>query len=251
MKLRYAALTDVGKKRNLNEDSYLANGTIFAVADGMGGHRAGEVASVIALDALRAGLGRRTKDPAEKRLVDAIKFANKKVREKAIRDRTRFGMGTTLTAAFLHGEKLYIGHVGDSRIYLLRDGKLKKLTNDHSLVAQMVESGQLKPEEAEVHPHKSIITRAIGSEADVEVDILIEDVMDNDRFLLCTDGLTTMLTDDEIAEVLRDIDDLNSACRELVDWANDRGGNDNITVILLESKREPSACFGRLWRTRR
>ncbi|HZD59581.1 MAG TPA: protein phosphatase 2C domain-containing protein, partial [Anaerolineae bacterium] len=184
--MRYAALTDVGKKRNLNEDSYIADGAIFAVADGMGGHRAGEVASAMALDALLSGLNKRSRETFEEKLVGAIKLANQRVHEKAERDAARRGMGTTLTIAVPLDGKLYVGHVGDSRLYLLRDGKLRQLTNDHSLVAQMVESGHLKPEEAESHPQRSIITRAIGAEADVVVDVIVEDIFPEDRFLLCS-----------------------------------------------------------------
>lgn len=246
--MRYAALTDVGKKRSLNEDSYIANGSIFAVADGMGGHRSGEVASAMALDALRFGLSKRSKDVFEEKLVDAFKRANKKVFDKALKDIDARGMGTTMTVAVPNDGRLYVGHVGDSRLYLLRDGKLKQLTNDHSLVAQMVQKGHLKPEEAETHPQRSIITRAIGSEKDVQVDVLVEDIQPGDRFLLCTDGLNAMLGDEEIAEIMRDKDDLDTACRELVDWANDRGGNDNITVVLFEYKKASTSRLGRLWR---
>ena len=247
--MRYAALTDVGKKRNLNEDSYIADGAIFAVADGMGGHRAGEVASAMALDALLSGLNKRSRETFEEKLVGAIKLANQRVHEKAERDAARRGMGTTLTIAVPLDGKLYVGHVGDSRLYLLRDGKLRQLTNDHSLVAQMVESGHLKPEEAESHPQRSIITRAIGAEADVVVDVIVEDIFPEDRFLLCSDGLNTMLGDNEIAEVLKDKEDLTEACRELVEWANDRGGNDNITVVLFENERSSPGRLGRFLRT--
>lgn len=246
--MNYSALTDVGKKRSLNEDSFIADGSIFAVADGMGGHRAGEIASAMALDVLKSNLTKQAKDSLDQKLVSAIKQANKEIYNKAIRDLDRRGMGTTLTVAVLHDDKLYAGHVGDSRLYLLRDGKLTQLTGDHSLVAQMVESGHLKPEEAEIHPQRSIITRAVGSEVDVEVDLIVEDILPDDRFLLCTDGLTSMLTDNEIAETLRDRDDLDAACRELVDWANDRGGNDNITVILFKNKKEPATLLGRFLR---
>jgi len=246
--MKYCALTDVGKKRNLNEDGYIADGDIFAVADGMGGHRAGEIASTMALDILRSNLAKRTKEPLELRIVEAIKDANKKVHDKAVRDLDIRGMGTTLTVAIPQDGKLYAGHVGDSRLYLLRDGRLTQLTHDHSLVAQMVKSGHLKPEEAEVHPQRSIITRAIGSELNIEVDMIVENIKPKDRFLLCTDGLNAMLSDDEIAGILRDKDRLEDACRELVDWANDRGGKDNITVVLFEDKKEAPSRLGRLLR---
>jgi protein phosphatase len=247
--MKYAALTDVGKKRSLNEDGYIADGNIFAVADGMGGHRAGEVASIMALENLRRSLAKRSKEPIEKKLVEAIKSANQEIYKQATKDLSIRGMGTTLTVAIESDRKLYVAHVGDSRLYLLRDGKLCQLTNDHSLVAQMVASGHLKPEEAEVHPQRNVIMRAVGSEATVEVDLIVEDIFPGDRFLLCTDGLNAMLSDDEIARVLLDKDDLGTACQELVSWANDRGGNDNITVVVFESSKTPSTTrFSRLWR---
>ncbi|HEY3375492.1 MAG TPA: Stp1/IreP family PP2C-type Ser/Thr phosphatase [Candidatus Aquicultor sp.] len=247
--MRFFAVTDVGKKRTLNEDNYIADGTIFAVADGMGGHRAGEVASAMALDALHFGLTKRSKESVGERLVESIKRANKKVHETAVRDTDHRGMGTTLTVAVAHDDAtLYVGHVGDSRLYLLRDGLLKQLTTDHSLVAQMVASGHLKPEEAEVHPQRSVITRAIGSEVDVKIDTFTQEVLPNDRYLLCTDGLSGMLTDDVIAEVLRDHSDIQDAARELVSWANDRGGNDNITVIMFEPGENQTSFLSRLLR---
>jgi serine/threonine protein phosphatase PrpC len=249
--MRYAALTDLGKKRNLNEDGYIANGQIFAVADGMGGHRAGEIASALALDALRFGLAKRSKTTIENRLRDAIKRANKQVHDTAVREAARRGMGTTLTAVLPVEDKLYIGHVGDSRLYRLRDGILKQITNDHSLVAQLVKSGRLKVEEAEMHPQRNIITRAIGSDRDVEIDVFIEDILPTDRYLLCSDGLTSMLNDNEIAEVLRDKEDLEEACRELVEWANDRGGNDNITVVLFEPQEKSAGLFNLQWLQRK
>ncbi|MCL6471490.1 MAG: Stp1/IreP family PP2C-type Ser/Thr phosphatase [Firmicutes bacterium] len=246
--MKYCALTDVGKKRSLNEDGYIADGNIFAVADGMGGHRAGEVASIMALDIVRSELTKRSKEPVEQRITNAIKHANQAIHKRATKDLDIRGMGTTLTVAVPSDGKLYAGHVGDSRLYLLRDGKLSQLTNDHSLVAQMVKSGHLKPEEAEVHPQRSIITRAVGSEAEVKVDTIVEEILFGDRFLLCTDGLNAMLSDDEIAEVLRDKTNITEACRELISWANDRGGKDNITVILFEPDTGASSRFGRLWR---
>lgn len=245
--MKYFALSDVGKKRNLNEDNYVADGAIFAVADGMGGHRAGEVASAMALEALLFGLSTRSKDSLDKKLIEAIKRANKKVYDMAVKDTSHRGMGTTLTVAVPEEDKLYVGHVGDSRLYLFRDGKLKQLTEDHSLVAQMVASGHLKPEEAEAHPQKSIIARAIGSEKDVKIDTLVQDILPKDRFLLCTDGLTGMLTDDEITGVLMDKPGLEEAAKELLNWANDRGGNDNITLILFENNGGTPTLLGRLF----
>ena len=247
--MKYTALTDVGKKRSLNEDAYIADGKLFAVADGMGGHRAGEVASSLALEALAFALSKRAKDTLEEQLEEAVQRANKTVHDKAVRDLDRRGMGTTLTVAVPKSGKLYIGHVGDSRLYRMRDGKLIQLTRDHSLVAQMVESGHLKPEEAEIHPQRSVITRAVGGDNDIKVDIIVEEMLAGDKFLLCTDGLNTMLSDEDITEVLRDKKDLEEACRELVAWANDKGGNDNITVIMFENSKNSPGNKNRLWRS--
>lgn len=249
--MRYAALTDLGKKRSLNEDGYIANGEIFAVADGMGGHRAGEIASALALDALRFGLAKKSKNTIENRLREAITRANKQVHDTAVREASRRGMGTTLTVVLPIEDKLFIGHVGDSRLYRLRDGILKQITNDHSLVAQLVRAGQLKAEEAEVHPQRNIITRAIGSDREVEIDVFVEEVLPTDRYLLCSDGLTSMLNDNEITEVLRDKEDLEEACRELVEWANDRGGTDNITVVLFEPRENRTGLFNLQWLQRK
>jgi PPM family protein phosphatase len=249
--MRYAALTDLGKKRSLNEDGYIANGEIFAVADGMGGHRAGEIASALALDALRFGLAKRTKNTIENRLREAIIRANKQVHDTAVRDASQRGMGTTLTVALPAEETLYVGHVGDSRLYRMRDGILKQLTNDHSLVAELVKAGQIRAEEADVHPHRNVITRAIGSDREVKIDIITEEIQPSDRYLLCSDGLTTMLNDEDITDVLRDKEDLEEACQELVDWANDRGGIDNITVVLFEPKDSGSGLFNLQWLQRK
>jgi protein phosphatase len=249
--MKYAALTDLGKKRSLNEDGYIANGQIFAVADGMGGHRAGEIASALALDALRFGLAKRTKSTVENRLREAIKRANQQVHNTAVREAAHRGMGTTLTVVLPVESTIYVGHVGDSRLYRLRDGLLKQMTNDHSLVAQLVKSGHIKAEEAEVHPHRNVITRAIGSDREVEVDVFSDTMEPGDRYLLCSDGLTTMLNDNEISTVLRDKEDLEETCRELIDWANDRGGNDNITVVLFEPIEKTTSLFSLQWLSRK
>ncbi len=231
MKLLTTALTDVGRGRTNNEDSFVVDDDsgLFAVADGMGGHQAGEVASAIAIDALRSGLqdGR----PIDEAIVDA----NTAVVTRASGDPALRGMGTTLTAAVLGDDQvLVIGHVGDSRAYLLRDGELGQLTVDHSVVAELIAAGQLTEAEAEIDPRRAMITRALGIDVDVEVDVIAVDLALGDRLLFCSDGLTTMLRDDAIADVLRSEADRGRAAQELVEAANEAGGADNITVLLID-----------------
>jgi len=225
-------LTDVGRQRNTNEDAYLDSAPVFAVADGMGGARAGEVASRMALETFAAG-----RDPAaspERQLAAVAHAANQKIHEHAQRDRSRAGMGTTLTAAIVAGKEVALAHVGDSRAYRLSGGRLERLTNDHSLVEELVRQGRLTPAEAEVHPQRSVITRALGPEPDVEVETCTYPGQAGDVYLLCSDGLTGMVADDELAAILRTRSSLPQAARELVDLANANGGKDNITVVLFE-----------------
>lgn len=225
-----AARTDVGRVRDGNEDAYLVDPEtdLLAVADGMGGHQAGEVASATAVEALQAGV-------REGRSVgDAVGEANAAVYARASADSELRGMGTTLTAAVLDDDTLLIGHVGDSRAYLLRDGELRQLTDDHSVVAELVAAGELTEAEAEVDPRRAMITRALGIDPTVTVDVLRVRVAFGDRILLCSDGLTTMVNDDAIAAVLRDEPDCDRAAAALVDAANAAGGADNITVIVAD-----------------
>jgi protein phosphatase len=224
----------VGRKRRHNEDSYVSAPPVFAVADGMGGAQAGEVASALAAGAVTDTAA----DPAatpEQRVVSLIKAANWRVHERAASDASASGMGTTMTVAMLGDDgRVTIGHVGDSRAYRLRDDRLEQLTDDHSLVAELVRRGELTPEEAAVHPQRSVITRALGTEADVDVDVLSFEAEDGDLYLLCSDGLSTMVDADTIAEILRrNRRSLETATRALIKAANDRGGDDNITAILF------------------
>ena len=231
MKLLTTALTDVGRVRSANEDSFVLDDAagVFAVADGMGGHQAGEVASATAIDALRSGL------QEGRALDDVIVSANTAVVSRASADPALRGMGTTLTAAVLDdGPVLVIGHVGDSRAYLLRAGEFAQLTVDHSVVAELIAAGQLTEAEAEIDPRRAMITRALGIDVDVEVDLIPVTLVVGDRFLICSDGLTTMLRDDAVADVLRTETDRVRAATELVDAANEAGGVDNITVLLLD-----------------
>src|SRR5688572_23311127 len=231
MKFAFGDRTDVGRGRPENEDSHLVDPDdgLYAVADGMGGHRAGEVASATAIDALKSAyLGGQ-------RLDQAVGAANAAVFAKAAEDASLRGMGTTLTAIALHDSTAELGHVGDSRAYLMRDGTVTQVTEDHSLVEQLVREGRLTPEEAQNHPQRAIITRALGIDADVAVDTYRIDLEPGDRLMICSDGLTNMLSDDTIAQTLRRHADPQQAADTLVDMANQAGGDDNITVILLDA----------------
>ncbi|MBA2326436.1 MAG: Stp1/IreP family PP2C-type Ser/Thr phosphatase [Actinobacteria bacterium] len=231
MKVVVGEKTDKGRVREGNEDARLINKTmdLYAVADGMGGHQAGEVASETAIEALRAAVAKGTP------IRDAITLANDAVLERSAADERLRGMGTTMTAATLAaGGTLLIGHVGDSRAYLVRDGELQQVTEDHSLVEEMVRGGELTPEQAEVHPQRSVITRALGIEPGVEVDMYPIELHDGDRILLCSDGLTGMVRTEDIAAILQREPDPQKAANELVDTANKAGGEDNITVVILD-----------------
>jgi protein phosphatase len=225
-----AALSDVGRARQSNEDSYLERSPLFVVADGMGGARAGEVASAIAVET--AGSTDVGKSP-EQDLAEVAKSANREIYRKAQEDSEHAGMGTTFTGALVTGSEIAIGHVGDSRMYRLRDGELERLTQDHSLVEEFVRQGKLTPEEAEVHPQRSIITRALGPEPEVQVDTFTYPGRDGDVYLLCSDGLTGMISEQEVADVLKSAGSLDEAAKQLIDAANANGGRDNITVVLF------------------
>ncbi len=226
-----AGLTDVGRQREANEDNLVLASPVFAVADGMGGARAGEVASRIAAETFRD-----PRDPSrtpEQQLEHVAQEANRRIYELALRDQSRRGMGTTLTATLVDGDAVSVGHVGDSRAYRLRAGELTQLTQDHSLVAELERSGQLTPEAAEHHPQRSIITRALGPEPQVEVDTHTHPARAGDVYVLCSDGLTGMISDNELATLLRAAPSLESAAEALVRAANQSGGKDNITVVLF------------------
>jgi serine/threonine protein phosphatase PrpC len=229
----HAGTTDVGRQRSTNEDSLFVHPPYFAVADGMGGAKAGEVASRLAVQVLEEELARHPDDPPEAQLSQALQEANRRIFELSTDDESRRGMGTTVTAARVHDREVSLGHVGDSRAYRLREGDLEQLTRDHSLVAELQRSGQLSPEAAEHHPQRSIITRALGPEPDVEVDTYTVPGREGDVFLLCSDGLTGMVSDDEMASIVRRAGSLGDAAESLVRAANQSGGKDNITVVLF------------------
>ena len=230
---RTAVVTDTGRRRIGNEDAYVFKPPFFAIADGMGGARAGEIAAGLAAAALEEG----AEPTSAEGIVALIDEANRQIWERSIQDPDTSGMGTTVTAALVAAEpgKVVIGHVGDSRAYLYRDGTLAQLTTDHSLVVELVESGILTPEEAERHPQRSAITRAVGTEPTVEVDAFTVDAEPGDLYLICSDGLTDMLTEEELEDVLaKTAADPARAADALVAAANARGGEDNITVVLFE-----------------
>ena len=228
-----AGRTDAGRVRRRNEDSFVLDPPLFAVADGMGGAQAGEVASRLAAAAFREYHDADRLEPAE-RVEAIIQEANRRIYERARTDSEASGMGTTVTAAILTNGRVSIGHVGDSRAYRVRSGELEQLTEDHSLVADLMRSGRLTPEEADAHPQRSVITRALGTDAEVDVDTVTVDVEPGDLFLLCSDGLTTMVPEEDILRIAQEADDLNEAARTLVRAANSGGGEDNITVVLFK-----------------
>lgn len=229
---RTAAVTDTGRRRRRNEDAYVVRPPLFAVADGMGGAQAGELASKIAVEAMAAVAN----GSGEERVTALIQEANRRVYERSSEDAAASGMGTTITAALVGEDgRVAIGHVGDSRAYLLRGAQLDQLTEDHSLVAELVRTGKLSAAEAETHPQRSVITRALGTDPDVDVDTFTIEARPGDLFLICSDGLTTMVDDDEILRTIEEHrGDLNAAAKTLVRKANRGGGEDNITVLFFE-----------------
>ena len=227
----FGSRTDIGCLRDHNEDSLVVTPPLYAVADGMGGHAAGEVASEIAVRVLSE---QAPAHPDGAELGRAVENANRAVIQAAHEGRGRQGMGTTMTAAMLEGERLVIAQVGDSRAYLLHQGKLQQLTRDHSLMADMIEAGQLTAEEARTHPQRSVITRALGSDVHLHPDIYEINVETGDRLLICSDGLSGMVFDDEIENTMRRIQDPQRCASQLVNEAIAAGGHDNVTVIVVD-----------------
>jgi protein phosphatase len=223
--------TDTGRQRRENEDSAYVRAPVFVVADGMGGAQAGEVASRIAIEAFEHGLP--DSGSPEERLADRVREANRQIYDRSRAEHGREGMGTTLTAAYVDDAQLAIAHVGDSRAYLFRDGELTRLTQDHSLVDELVRQGKLTEEQAAEHPQRSIITRALGPERDVDVDTWTYPVRAGDVLLLCSDGLTSMIGEERIAEILASVESLDEVGTRLIREANEAGGRDNITVVLF------------------
>jgi protein phosphatase len=257
LEIRAVGLSDVGRKRKLNEDTFAAadNLGLYVVADGMGGHAAGEVASRLAVESIErhmAGVPQadqtapsdastQTFDaglpaPARK-VITAIRMANQEIVRSVRHDASMRGMGTTVVLAYIQGRRVYIGSVGDSRAYLVRDEEITQLTDDHTFVNEQVRAGTLTPAEARRHPARNILTRAVGSSEDVDADVVEHDLEVGDLILLCSDGLTTMIDDEDILQVVRrQANDPMLACRALIDLANERGGDDNITAILIQAR---------------
>ncbi len=258
--LRAFGLTDVGRKRKHNEDAYLVDSErgLFVVADGMGGHAAGEVASRITVESMQEfvatsddttesswpfGYGNRASSSGN-RLTAAVERANEKVM-RAVANRPELkGMGTTVVAALVDAERATLVHVGDSRAYLFRESELRRLTDDHSWVQEQVNAGILSEDEAKSHPLKNVVTRALGGSPHVSVDLIEVPLRAGDRFLLCSDGLTGMVADDEIQGFLLEESDAEAVVRKLVDLANERGGVDNITSIVIDVFRDVSKDTG-------
>ena len=241
----YASRTDTGHRRRRNEDSHVVRPPLFAVADGMGGAQAGEVASRLAAAALDEP--QSADGNGEARIVELVQEANRRVFQRSLEDAATQGMGTTMTVALVDDAAgtVSFGHVGDSRAYRVRDRELEQLTDDHSLVGELVRSGRLSPQEAGVHPQRSVITRAVGTEPDVDVDTFTVEGRHGDVFLLCSDGLTDMVDEDTIRDAVNGSDgDLERAARALVDAANAGGGEDNITVVLFRLDGGPAPAIG-------
>ena len=233
MNVSIGVKTDVGKVREANEDSYLVQEPLFVVADGMGGHIAGDVASSTAVGIIESNSDEASADDPET-LARLIKSANDAIWKKAQDDPSLRGMGTTCTLILIHDETAHIAHVGDSRAYLWRRGELAQITEDHTLVERMVKEGRLKPEEAQKHPQRSIITRALGVDPEVDVDLRKLDLERGDRLLICSDGLTSMIDPPVISEVLASDKNPQSAAERLVELANEAGGEDNVTVVVID-----------------
>jgi serine/threonine protein phosphatase PrpC len=223
--------TDTGRQRRDNEDNAFVRAPLFVVADGMGGAQAGEVASALAVEEFQQELP--DEGSVEERLSNRIREANRRIYERSRREHEHAGMGTTLTAVYVDDDVLAVAHVGDSRAYIFRDGTLTRLTQDHSLVEELVRQGKLTEEQAAEHPQRSIITRALGIELDVEVDTWTYPARAGDIVLLCSDGLTSMIDEDRIAEILSSEPSLDRASERLISAANEAGGRDNITVVLF------------------
>jgi len=250
MRITYQAVTDVGRKRKGNEDNLIADGQrhLFAVADGMGGHAAGEVASKVAVDAINEFICMTGGDEEitwpfgldedmsydGNRLKTALRYANGKVLEQA-RSRSDYeNMATTVAAVLVDGETANIAHVGDSRVYLLRQGQLTQLTSDHSWVNEQLKSGALSADQARSHPLRNVVTRALGGKPDLKVDVKAHAMQRGDMLLICSDGLTTMVPDSDILRIMSDTtSSLEEIGRDLVAEANARGGEDNITVVVI------------------
>ncbi len=244
MYMEIGAKTDIGEVRDRNQDAYFISSSVshplFIIADGMGGHKAGEIASNMVINVMSTQLKEELKksvlddEDIQNKIEDSIAIANEKIYKKSLEDEKFSGMGTTVTLAYERDGRIYIGHVGDSRAYILRENTFYQLTRDHSLVEELMRNGSISKEEAKNHPQRNIITRAVGTSEDIEVDIIVKKRYKNDILLLCSDGLSNMLSDDEIKEVLLGSPSMNKACEDLVKLSKNKGGFDNITVLAVK-----------------
>ena len=259
--MRSAGKSDIGLVRKVNEDDFLCLNLnnllklenprldlyLCIVADGMGGRNAGEVASSMAVHEIVEFIKEKyinvltEKDSTDEKIFDlmreAIFYSNDRIYKKSLLNNEFVGMGTTLSMILIKDSTLFYGHVGDSRIYLIRKNKITKITEDHSLVAELVKQGTIKPEEAVSHPQKNIITRALGTEYDIDADLGKQEMTDGDYILLCTDGLSNLISDNEIMELVLSAQDVTQACDNLINKANENGGFDNITVVVIHNSK--------------
>lgn len=235
------SITDIGKKRQINQDCVFSTDepvgklkNLFIVADGMGGHQAGDFASKYSVDTVVREIKGSVETKPFRIIGKAIRVANELIRQRAREDQSLYGMGTTIVVASIEEHQLQVANVGDSRLYVLSQDGLRQVTRDHSLVEEMVRMGGMAPETARNHPDKNIITRAIGARDVIEVDFFTEELKYGDMVLLCSDGLTNMVSDAEIEEVLRADATIEDKARELIYRANENGGKDNIAVVLID-----------------
>lgn len=235
--------TNKGLMRENNEDNLIVeefdNYSLYAVADGMGGHKAGEVASSIAIEGIRSyfveSMGMEDFKPPLF-IIESVKLSNEKIREESQKNEECYGMGTTITMAVIDKKQdtIYIGNVGDSRAYLLRNGEIKQITTDHTYVHELLKDGKITAEEAKTHPKRNVITRALGSEENVHADIFEIEFFKNDILVLCTDGLTTHVSNDKMLEIIKEYG-ASESVQKLIKQANDNGGTDNITIIIVDN----------------
>ena len=237
--VRVGSLTDIGKVREINQDSFAVDEGqgLFIVADGMGGHAAGEKASQTAVQIIAERLNAQVASATNGQLLDglqtAIQDANREIINASMEDASMRGMGTTATVLVTKGNQLYVGHVGDSRAYLIRNRRIDQITEDHSIVAQLVRARAITPQEAARHPYRNVITRCLGMQVEVEADTQQRELKAGDRLLICSDGLSGLVSDDEMLQMVLSSDDPQKTCQDLVNLALERGGSDNITVVLI------------------
>ncbi|HEY9722202.1 MAG TPA: Stp1/IreP family PP2C-type Ser/Thr phosphatase [Oscillatoriaceae cyanobacterium] len=238
-RLRVGSLTDIGKVREINQDSYSADAErgFFIVADGMGGHAAGEKASQTAVQTIKERLDNGAVAASNGQLLDllqtSIQDANREIINASMENASMRGMGTTATVIVLKANQMYVGHVGDSRAYLIRNRRIDQITEDHSIVAQLVRARAITPQEAARHPYRNVITRCLGMQVDVEADTQQRELKPGDRLLICSDGLSGLVSDDEMLQYVLSSDEPQKTCHDLVNLALERGGSDNITVVLI------------------